>query len=32
MLLKGYSYVAQSVQKERYVDTVAEKLIKTMSR
>jgi hypothetical protein len=32
MLSKGYSYVAQNVQTERYVDTVADKLIKTVSQ
>jgi hypothetical protein len=32
MLLKGCGYVAQSVQTECYVDTVAKKLIKTVSR
>jgi hypothetical protein len=32
MLSKGCSYVAQKVQTECYVDTVAEKLIQTMPR
>jgi hypothetical protein len=31
MLSKGCSYVTQNVQTKRYVDTVAEKLIKTVS-